>query len=122
MAKNRKRESSLPLTKWVFLCGVIGAIGFGYVFQKNSIKKLGDDIKARELQLELLRKRNVVLVQQVTSLKSPRVIEYKCKVWNLGLSGPKESQIVRVPDPMLVPAKMMALDQLAAVERERSTN
>jgi cell division protein FtsB len=119
MAKNRKRESSLPLTKWLLVCAIIGTIGFGYVFQKNSIKKLGDDIKQREQQLEILRKRNVVLVQQVTSLKSPRVIEYKCKLWNLGLSVPKESQIVRVPDPMF---RSKETDQLAAAEHEAKDN
>ena len=91
----------LPLIKWLLVCAVIAATGFGYVFQKNSIKKLGEDIHQREQQLEALHKRNQVLVDHVTSLSSPRAIEYKCKLWNLGLGVPKESQLVRVPDPMM---------------------
>ena len=81
----------------------VATVGFGYVVQKNAIYKLGDDIKQREQHLDALRKRNVVLLDQVTGLKSPRVIECKVKCWNLGLIVPKESQIVRVPDPLLYP-------------------
>ncbi|MSR64648.1 MAG: hypothetical protein EXS18_02575 [Verrucomicrobiae bacterium] len=107
----------LPLTKGLLLCAVIATIGFGYVWQKNSILKLGDDIRQHEQQLEVIHKRNVVLLDQVATLKSPRVIEYKVKSWNLGLAMPKESQIVRIADPMLAPGKSAAPEQTAAVSR-----
>lgn len=117
--QNRKRESAsiklLPLTQGLLLCAVIIVIGFGYIWQKNSIKKLGDDIHLREQQLEALHKRNVVLLDQVATLKAPRVIEYKVKSWNLGLGVPKESQIVRVVDPMLAPVRTDATEQRASV-------
>lgn len=100
---NRKREGaltrSLPLVQGVLICAAVATIGFGYVWQKNSIYKLGDDIKLYEQQLEAMRKKNEVLLDQVARLKSPRVLEAKCKTWNLGLGVPKESQIVRVPEP-----------------------
>jgi cell division protein FtsB len=119
--KNRKREGALlkmlPVTRGLLLCGIIASIGFGYVWQKNSIIKLGDDIRQHEQQLDALHKRNVVLLDQVATLKSPRVIEYKVKSWNLGLAMPKESQIVRVADPMLTPVKTDTPEQRASVSR-----
>ncbi len=108
MAKNRKRDAALhrllPLTKGLVLCGIVATVGFGYVWQKNSIYRLGDDIKVREQQLDALRKRNDVLSDQIARLTSPGVIEDKCKAWNLGLAVPKESQIVRLPDPSTSPS------------------
>jgi len=91
---------ALPLVKGLLICTAVATVGFGYVWQKNSIYKLGDDIKFYEQQVEALGKKNDVLLDQVTRLKSPRVLEAKCKTWNLGLGVPKESQVVRVPDPV----------------------
>jgi cell division protein FtsB len=126
MARNRKRERNwirlLPLTKWLLVFAFVATVAVGFVYQKNGLYKLGDDIKAREQQLETLRKRNVVLRDQIAMLTAPRVIEHKCKLWNLGLAQPAESQIVRVPDPMLEPVRAAAPGKLVAVAREVREN
>jgi cell division protein FtsB len=124
MSKNRKREATLlrmlPLTKWLLVFVAIAMVGVGYVWQKNTIHKLGDDLKQREQQVEKLRERHTILVQGIAGLKTPRAIETKCKAWNLGLGMPKESQIVRVTEPLYAPtAKVPGIGQVAA--RERST-
>lgn len=121
MLRNRKREEALnwvlPVTKWFVLFGAIATVCIGYIWQQNSIYKLGDDIKRCEQQLEALRKRHSVLVDQIARLKSPQVIETKCRTWNLGLGVPKESQIVRVTDPMLYPTTVVQENRSSFVPR-----
>jgi len=96
------------MTKWLLVCAVIVTIGFRYISQTNAIQKLGDDIRQHEQRLDALRKRHVVLTDQVAGLKAPRVIDAKCRMWNLGLGVPRQSQIVRVPDPMHLPKAVPA--------------
>ena len=55
MAKNRKYQSAAlrygPAFKAFLLCLLIGGSGVGYVWQKNQIYELGQQIKKRELRL-----------------------------------------------------------------------
>lgn len=112
----------LPLTKWLLVFACIAMVGVGYVWQKNTIHKLGDDLKQREQQVEKLRERNTILIQQIAALKTPRVIENKVKAWNLGLGVPKDSQIIRVTEPFYTPSNASGTGQVAVRDREIRAN
>ncbi len=55
MARNRKYQSAAnrfgPALKAFLLCLLIGGSGVGYVWQKDQISQLGQQIKKRELRL-----------------------------------------------------------------------
>jgi len=101
MRRNRKREYLRfgTVTKSLVICVCIAASGLGYVWQKNSIYRLGDDIKQREAKLSSAQKRNTMLAAQLAHLQSPALLEAKCQQYNLGLVAPKESQVVRLYEP-----------------------
>ena len=56
MAKNRKNQSGavrfVPALKAVLLCSIIGFFCVGYVWQKNKIYELGQQIGLRQVKLE----------------------------------------------------------------------
>ena len=58
MARNRKSQSAElrfgPALKALLICFFIGGAGIGYVYQKNLLNKLGQEIKNRERDLKLL--------------------------------------------------------------------
>ena len=101
MRRNRKREYLRfgTVTKSLVACVCIAASGLGYVWQKNAIYRLGDEIKRREAALSSAQKRNTMLVAQLAHLQSPAILETKCQQYNLGLVAPKESQVVRLYEP-----------------------
>ena len=82
MARNRKSQSAAirfgPAVKAVLLCLLIGGSGVGYVWQKNQNEKMR---------------------RQLATLRSPGVVEQRIKELNLGLVLPRESQILRLPEP-----------------------
>jgi hypothetical protein len=77
----------------------IAAIGVGYVWQKNQIYHLGDEIKSRELTFSAVEKRNTQLAAKLAWLKSPGYLESQCQHYNLGLTAPRETQVVRLCEP-----------------------
>jgi len=83
----------------VFTCICIAIVGIGYVWQKNQIYRLGDEIKKRESALLAAEKRNAMLASQVAQLKSPAFLEARCQEYNLGLVSPRETQMVRLYEP-----------------------
>jgi cell division protein FtsB len=101
MRRNRKREYLQfgTVTKSLIACVCIAASGLGYVWQKNAIYRLGDEIKRREAALSSAQKRNTMLAAQLAHLQSPALLETKCQQYNLGLVAPKESQVVRLYEP-----------------------
>jgi hypothetical protein len=101
MKRNRKRE---PLRfgtvgKSLFVCVCIAISGLCYVWQKNAIYRLGDEIKKREALLSSAQKRNLMLAAQMAHLESPAELELKCQEYNLSLVAPKETQVVRLYEP-----------------------
>src|SRR5262245_1199452 len=101
MRRNRKRE---PLqfgvvAKSLITCASIAAIGVGYVWQKNQIYRLGDEIKKREATMLAAEKRNTMLAAQLAQLKSPGDLERRCQQYNLGLTATREAQMVRLLEP-----------------------
>jgi len=112
MARNRKYQSAAirfaPALKAFLLCLVIGGSGVGYVWQKNQIHELGQQIKKRELRLAELRDQNEKLRKQHAMLRSPASLEARVRELNLGLvpPGPKQEVFTLTePQPdMPVPA------------------
>jgi cell division protein FtsB len=101
MRRNRKREPLRfgTVAKSLITCASIAAIGVGYVWQKNQIYRLGDEMKKREATLLATEKRNTMLNAQLAQFKSPAYLESRCQQYNLGLTAPKESQMVRLLEP-----------------------
>src|SRR3984957_17952274 len=101
MKRNRKREQLRfgTVTKSLAVCICIGVSGLGYVWQKNTIYRLGDDIKKRETALSSAHKRNLMLAAQMAHLESPAQLKAECQQYNLSLVAPKENQVVRLYEP-----------------------
>jgi hypothetical protein len=77
----------------------IAISGLCYVWQKNAIYRLGDEMKRREATLSSAQKRNTMLAAQLAHLQSPAQLESRCQQYNLSLVAPKESQVVRLYEP-----------------------
>lgn len=101
MKRNRKRELLRfgTVTKSLVVCVCVAVSGLGYVWQKNAIYRLGDEIKKRETALSSAQKRNMMLGAQLAHLESPAELETKCQQYNLSLVAPKENQVVRLYEP-----------------------
>ncbi len=87
------------VAKSLFTCLAIATVGVGYVWQKNQIYRIGDEIKKRETALSAAEKRNTMLAAQLAQLKSPVYLETRCQQANLGLVAPKETQTIRLLEP-----------------------
>jgi TolA-binding protein len=103
MARNRKYQSAVirfgPALKAFLLCLLIGGAGVGYVWQKNQIYQLGQQIRKRELRLAELDDQNEKLKKQLAIMRSPQFLEMRIKELNLGLTAPQPSQVWRLTEP-----------------------
>jgi len=113
MARNRKNQSAAvrfgPALKALMLCLFIGGSGVGYVWYKNQISILGQQIKEREVRLAELQRQNKMSRAQLDALCSPVALDALVKKLNLGLIAPPVSQIVRLVDaPLEIPANEAA--------------
>ena len=90
MARNRKYQSAAirfgPALKAFLLCLLIGGSGVGYVWQKNQIVELGQQIRKRELRLTELDDQNEKLKKQLAMMRSPQFLEQRIQELNLGLA------------------------------------
>lgn len=102
MARNRKNQSAAvrfaPAVKALMLCLFIGGSGVGYVWYKNQISVLGQQIKERETRLVELQRQNKMARAQLDALCSPVALDARVKKLNLGLIAPPVSQIVRLTE------------------------
>ena len=101
MKQNRKREPLRvgTVSRSVLACVCFAVVGVAYVWQKNQIYRLGDDLKKREAAVSAAEKRNTMLAAQLAQLKSPALLEARCQQYGLGLVAPREQQMVRLPEP-----------------------
>ena len=99
------------------LCLLIGGSGIGYVWQKDQISRLGQQIKRRELRLAELGDQNEKLKKQLASMRSPGFLEMRIKTLNLGLVRPQPSQVWWLPEPQREMLKPDAERQYAVQER-----
>jgi hypothetical protein len=118
MARNRKYQSAAirfgPALKAFLFCLLIGGSGVGYVWQKDQIARLGQQIKKRELRLRELADQNEKLSKQLAAMRSPRFLEMRIKELNLGLARPEQSQIWQLPEPSRDRSAHSAEQQYAA--------
>ena len=103
MARNRKYQSAAirfgPALKAFLLCLLIGGSGIGYVWQKDQISQLGQQIKKRELRLAALADQNVKLSKQLGTMRSPQYLERRIQELGLGLGPPQPAQVWRLSEP-----------------------
>jgi len=109
MAKNRKNQAAAirfgPALKASFLCLLIGGSAVGYVWQKNEIYRLGQQIRQRETKLAQLQNDNKRLGDQISILHSPVMIDRRAKELNLGLAPATPMQVVRLTEMPVAPEK-----------------
>ncbi len=103
MARNRKSQSAAirfgPALKALLLCLLIGGSGVGYVWQKEQITKLGNEIKKRERRLDEVSRQNEAMKKQLAHLRTPQVLEARIKEANLGLARPQVGQVIQLSEP-----------------------
>jgi cell division protein FtsB len=120
MSRNRKSQSVAsrfgPAVKAFLLCLLIGGSGVGYVWQKEQLARLGQQIKIRESRLAALEDQNEQLKKQLAFMRSPRFLEARIKEWNLGLVQPQPGQIWRLNEPAPEPASSEQSRQYAQGE------
>ena len=75
------------------LCLFIGGSGIGYVWQKNQIDELGQQIKKREVRLSELQRQNKLGRDTLALLRSPKRLIEQVKELKLGLGPPEPAQI-----------------------------
>lgn len=99
---NQKKNSSLrfvPAVKAALICLVTCALGLGYVWQKQQISKLGEEMKKREEHLGTLRQENKRYNDILAQLKSPQTLDQMAREWRLNLEAPKPQQVVVATEP-----------------------
>ena len=104
MAKNRKHQSAAirfgPALKAFLLCSLICGSALGYVWQKNQIYELGQQIRKRELHLKDLQDQNEKLRSALVYMRSPQFLEGRVKELNLGLVRSQPSQVWYLKEPV----------------------
>lgn len=109
MAKNRKHQAAAirfaPALKASFLCLLIGGSAVGYVWQKNEIYRLGQQIRQREAKLQQMQADNKRLTDQLGILHSPVMLDQRARELQLGLAPATPMQVVRLSESPSVPEK-----------------
>jgi TolA-binding protein len=107
MAKNRKNQSAAirfgPALKALFLCLLIAGSAVGFVWQKNQIYQLGQQIRQREIRLKRLQNDDQKLSDQLSILRSPTMLDRRGRELNLGLSPAQPMQVLRLAEPASAP-------------------
>jgi hypothetical protein len=107
MSRNRKSQSAAirfgPALKAFLLCLLIGGSGVGYVWQKDQIRRLGQQIRDREIRLGQLQDENEKRRKQLATLRSPTFIEARVRELNLGLVAPQPNQVWKLIEPSREP-------------------
>lgn len=123
MARNRKTQAAAirfaPALWALLLCLLIGGAGVGYVWLKNQIYELGQQIRTRELRLAGLRDQNEKLRRYLGELRSPGPLDRRVRELNLGLGPPNPFQVLRLVEsqpgaPVSVPASPIVAQQAHA--------
>jgi len=103
MARHRKHQSGAirlaPVLKAALLCSFIGGSGVGYVWQRNQIYELSQQIKQLETRREQLLQQNKTYRGRLVKLCSPLELEARLRKANLGLVLPQQDQVLRLIEP-----------------------
>ncbi len=100
---NRKKRANNvrfgPALKAVFICLITCSLGLGYVWQKQQINTLGQQIKERELVFEKLKRENKRRGDNLAYLMSPQQLDFRLRQLKLNLIVPLPKQIVVLKEP-----------------------
>jgi hypothetical protein len=118
MARNRKHQTAAarfgPALKAFLACVLIGGSGIGYVWQKNQIANLAQQIKQREKRLSDLEDSGEKLRKQLATLHSPAQLDRRVRELKLGLVPAAPGQVLRLPEPFAEPPAKTGPAQYAA--------
>jgi cell division protein FtsB len=119
MAGNLKSQSAAirfgPALKAAFLCLLIAGSAIGYVWQKNEIYRLSQQIRQGELRLKQMTDSNEKLRVKLADLRSPLMLDQRARELNLGLAPAQPMQVWRLPEPSAAPpGNHASTSQLAA--------
>jgi hypothetical protein len=112
MAGDRKSQSAAirfgPALKAGFLCLLIAGSAIGYVWQKNEIYRLSQQIRQRELRLKQMKDGNERLRVKLADLRSPLMLDQRVHELNLGLAPAQPMQVWWLPEPSAAPPQNSA--------------
>jgi hypothetical protein len=124
MARNRRYQSAAirfgPALKAFLLCLVIGGSGVGYVWQKDQISQLGQQIKKREVRLQVLLDQSDKLRRQLGTMRSPPYLERRIQELGLGLVRPQPAQVWQLSEPVRDAARPESEQQYATPRTMRT--
>jgi len=107
MAGNRKSQAAAirfgPAVKALFLCMLIAGSAIGYVWQKEEVYRLSQQLRQRELRLKQLADGNEKLKVRLADLRSPLLLDQRARELNLGLAPAQPQQVWRLPEPQAAP-------------------
>ena len=107
MAKNRKHQSAAirfgPALKALCLCFLFAGSAVGFVWQKNQIYQLGQQIRQREIRLKRLLNDDQKLSDQLAILRSPTMLDRRARELNLDLTPAQPMQVMRLAEPAAPP-------------------
>ena len=87
-----------PALKAVLICLVTCSLGLGYVWQKQQINTLGEQIKENEINVEELRRENKRRGDTLAFLMSPQELDARLRQLDLELQVPHPRQIVMLEE------------------------
>jgi len=124
MARNKKNESGFrpgPVLTALALLGLLVPPGIGYVWFKDQIDVLGDQVKKQEITLTELERANRARRDQLAILCLPDALDKQVKKMNLGLGPPAQAQVIRLTEnPVNSPAAPAEQRRAQGVPRERN--
>ena len=99
MARNRKSESGVrlaPALTALALCALFVTLGVGFVWFKNQIGVLGDQIKKSEIRLAELERQNRTRRDQLGALCSPVALDERVRKLDPGLGPTAPAQVIHM--------------------------
>jgi hypothetical protein len=78
---------------------LIAGSAIGYVWQKNEIYRLSQQIRQSELRLKQMADGNEKLRVKLADLRSPPMLDQRARELNLGLAPAQPMQVWRLPEP-----------------------
>ena len=124
MARNKKNESGFRLGPAVTALALLALLvppGIGYVWFKDQIDLLGDQVKKQEIVLAELERENRVRRDQLAILCLPDALDKQVKKMNLGLGPPAQAQVIRLTEsPLNSPVAPAEQRRAQGAPRERN--
>ena len=118
MSRNRKRQTAElrfgPLLWALLFCMLVSGASVGYVWQKDQIRKLGQQIKTLELRHAELVQQNDQRSKQLAAMRTEAFINRQVENLKLGLVEAQPSQFWRLKEPSLAPERTRTAAEYAA--------